>query len=154
MQIDLRLNFGEVNFHSTKWKSISARNPFLHDDVIKWKHFSRCWPFVRGIHWSPVDFPHEGQWRGALIFSLIRAWTNGWAIKTPMIWDATPLIMTSLWWYWFFRSRGDACHKICPLQYAHGSALLCFIVVTTHILYCVIYLPIFFRTFSLVLGQA
>ena len=25
-----------------------------HDDVIKWKHFPRCWPFVRGIHRSPV----------------------------------------------------------------------------------------------------
>ena len=23
-----------------------------HDDVIKWKHFSRYWPFVRGIHRS------------------------------------------------------------------------------------------------------
>ena len=23
-----------------------------HDDVIKWKHFPRNWPFVRGIHWS------------------------------------------------------------------------------------------------------
>ena len=22
----------------------------LHDDVIKWKHFPRYWPFVRGIH--------------------------------------------------------------------------------------------------------
>ena len=22
----------------------------LHDDVIKWKHFLRNWPFVRGIH--------------------------------------------------------------------------------------------------------
>ena len=22
-----------------------------HDDVIKWKHFPRYWPFVRGIHW-------------------------------------------------------------------------------------------------------
>ena len=26
----------------------------LHDDVIKWKHFPRYWPFVRGIHRSPV----------------------------------------------------------------------------------------------------
>ena len=28
----------------------------LHDDVIKWKHFPRNWPFVRGIHrsrWIP-----------------------------------------------------------------------------------------------------
>ena len=24
----------------------------FHDDVIKWKHFPRCWPFVRGIHRS------------------------------------------------------------------------------------------------------
>ena len=23
-------------------------------DVIKWKHFRRCWPFVRGIHQSPL----------------------------------------------------------------------------------------------------
>ena len=28
-----------------------------HDDVIKWKHFPRYWPFVRGIHWSPVNSP-------------------------------------------------------------------------------------------------
>ena len=42
-----------------------------HDDVIKWKYFPRYWPFVRIIHWSPVNFPHKGQWRGALMFSLI-----------------------------------------------------------------------------------
>ena len=24
-----------------------------HDDVIKWKHFPRHWPFVGGIHRSP-----------------------------------------------------------------------------------------------------
>ena len=48
-----------------------------HDDVIKWKHFSRYWPFVRGIHRSTVNSPHKGQWRGASIFSLICAWTNG-----------------------------------------------------------------------------
>ena len=42
-----------------------------HDDVIKWKHFPRYWPFVRGIHRSPGTSPHKGQWRGALMFSLI-----------------------------------------------------------------------------------
>ena len=47
-----------------------------HDDVIKWKHFPRYWPFVRGIHRSPVNSPHKGQWRGALMFSLICAWIN------------------------------------------------------------------------------
>ena len=45
---------------------------------MKWKHFPRYWPFVRGIHRSPVNSPHKGQWRGALMFSLICAWINGW----------------------------------------------------------------------------
>ena len=49
-----------------------------HDDVIKWKHFPRYWPFVRGIHRSPVNFPHKGQWRGALMFSLMCARINSW----------------------------------------------------------------------------
>ena len=41
-----------------------------HVDVIKWKHFQRYWPFVRGIHRSPVNSPHKGQWHGALMFFL------------------------------------------------------------------------------------
>ena len=49
-----------------------------HDDVVKWKHFPRYWPFVRGIHRSPVNSPHKGQWLGALMFSLMCAWINGW----------------------------------------------------------------------------
>ena len=35
--------------------------------------------FVRGIHRSPVNSPHKGHWRGALMFSLICAWNNSWA---------------------------------------------------------------------------
>ena len=50
----------------------------LHDDSIKWKNFHCHWPFMRGIHQSPVNFPHKGQWRGTLMFSLICAWINGW----------------------------------------------------------------------------
>ena len=49
-----------------------------HDDVIKWKHFPRYWPFVRGIHRSPVNSPDKGQWLGALMFSLLSVWINGW----------------------------------------------------------------------------
>ena len=50
----------------------------FHDDVSKWKHFPRYWPFVRGIHRSPVISPHKGQWRGALMFTLICARVIGW----------------------------------------------------------------------------
>ena len=27
---------------------------------------------------SPVNYPHKGQWRGAMMFSLICAWRNDW----------------------------------------------------------------------------
>ena len=46
------------------------QHDYHHDDVIKWKYFPRYWPFVRGIHRSPVNSPHKGQWRGALMFFL------------------------------------------------------------------------------------
>ena len=49
-----------------------------HDDVIKWKYFPRNWPFVRGIHRSPVNSPHKSQWHGVLMFSLICVWINDW----------------------------------------------------------------------------
>ena len=58
-----------------------------HDGVIKWQHFPRYWPFVRGIHRSPVNSPHKGQWRGALVFSLICGRINGWVNK----WEADDL---------------------------------------------------------------
>ena len=50
-----------------------------HDDVTKCKHFPRYQPFVRGIHRFPVNSPHKGQWRWALMFSLIFDWINSWA---------------------------------------------------------------------------
>ena len=45
-----------------------------HDDVIKWKHFPRYWPFDGEF----TGDPHKGQWRGALMCSLICAWINAW----------------------------------------------------------------------------
>ena len=53
-------------------------NVFRLDDGIKWKRFPRYWPFVQGIHRSPVNSPHKGQWRVTLVFSFICVWINGW----------------------------------------------------------------------------
>ena len=68
----LKNNFGLAKCH------IIFNYPH-HDDVIKWKHFPRYWPFVRGIHRLPVNSRQKSQWWGTLIFSLIWAWTNSWA---------------------------------------------------------------------------
>ena len=51
----------------------------LSEPMLVIVNFPRYWSFVRGIHRSPVDSPHESQWRGALIFFLICAWTKGCA---------------------------------------------------------------------------
>ena len=49
-----------------------------NDDVIKWTYFPRYWPFVWGIHRSPVNSPHKGQWHAAAVFSFICAWIHVW----------------------------------------------------------------------------
>ena len=43
--------------------------------------FSKLLANVREIHRSLVNSPHKGQWRGALMFSLICTWRNGCAIN-------------------------------------------------------------------------
>ena len=46
-------------FHTITKPSIRCACTVGHDDVIKWKHFPRHWPFVRGIHRWPVNSPHK-----------------------------------------------------------------------------------------------
>ena len=55
-----------------------VKSTAFHDNVTKWKYFPRYWPFVRGNHRTPVNFPAQSQWRGALVLSLICARINGW----------------------------------------------------------------------------
>ena len=53
---------------------------------------------ITGPLWGKpsMDSPYKGQWRGALKFSLIYAWTNGWANnRDDGDLDAIALIMTS-----------------------------------------------------------
>ena len=76
------LSWNKVSVEKQNKKLYCNRNrhrAWSHDDVIKWKIFLCYWPFVRGIHRSPVNSLHKGQRRGALMFSLICAWINGWA---------------------------------------------------------------------------
>ena len=57
---------------------VTSRTTSLTLCCHQMRHSSRYLPFVRGIHRSPVNFPHKGQWRGALVFSLIFVWIIGW----------------------------------------------------------------------------
>ena len=53
-----------------------------YQEISWWRHqmetFPRNWTFVRGSRRSPVNSPHKGQWRWALMFSLISVWINDW----------------------------------------------------------------------------
>ena len=75
-----------------------------HDDVIKWKHFPRYWPFVRGIHRSPVNSPHKGQWRGALLFFHLRLNKR----------------LSKQWWGWWFETPSRPLWRHCNLQWLWG----------------------------------
>ena len=75
MQISLRV---KLEVYWCVGIDVKTRVEKKHDDVIKWKHFPRYWPFVRGIHRWPVNSPHKGQWRWVLMFSFTCAWINGW----------------------------------------------------------------------------
>ena len=52
------------------------------NDKIPWRHqmetFSALLAICAGNYWSPVNSPHKGHWRGALMFSLICVWIIGW----------------------------------------------------------------------------
>ena len=85
-----------------------------HDDVIKWKHFPHYWPFVRGIHWSPVDSPYKGQWCGALMVSLILCMSKRLNIQLRHRWFEMP--SCSLWHHCNeirYASSECGCERIC-----------------------------------------
>ena len=65
-----------VKLSSSGYRHFVSREGYVHDDVLTWNYFPCYWPFVLGIHRSPVNSPHKGQWRGALMFSLICAWIH------------------------------------------------------------------------------
>ena len=66
-----------IYIYATLFSGIPTFIGFL-PQKLWWRHQMETFssPFVRGIHRSPQNSPHKGQW--ASMFSLIRAWTNGW----------------------------------------------------------------------------
>ena len=94
-----------------------------HDDVIKWKHFPHYWPFVRGIHRSPVNSPHKGQWHGAYMFSLICAWINGW-VNNREAGDCSPSVSVPGLLLRRTRHAMHACNALHALHELHACHAL------------------------------
>ena len=108
------VKLSKLGHHWFGWWPIA----WSHDDVIKWKHFSRYWHFMQVIHRSPVNSPHKGQSRGALMFSLICAWINTWvnnreasdlrryvAHYDVTVMDPKPVCELMLIYCWFVRCK-------------------------------------------------
>ena len=77
------------HIHVLNKKSIVSNTH--HDDVIKWEHSPRYWPFVWGIHWSPVNSPHK--WPVTRSFDVffdlclnkrLSKQSRGWWFETPL----------------------------------------------------------------------
>ena len=70
-----------ARFTTVLWRCVIGKLPgqkvILKLSLQSSSRFLRYWPFVWGIHRSPVNSPHKGQRRWALILSLICAWTKG-----------------------------------------------------------------------------
>ena len=102
-----------------------------HDD-IKWKHFLHCWSFARGIHRSPVDSPHKGQWCEALMFYFICTWTNNWANNQDACdlrchwahYDVTVMYIAT-----YSHTHTSIYNNLYPIKYAHSLVVFCCVVV-------------------------
>ena len=78
--------FQMYTFYTTEWFiALLWKIPDISATIYHirwWRHqtetFSALQAICAGIHRSPVNSPHKGQWRGALMFSLTSAWINGW----------------------------------------------------------------------------
>ena len=92
---------------------------FEHDDVIEWRHFLHYWPFVRGIHRSPVDSPHKSQWHFNVSFDVclnkpFSKPSRCWRFETPWcaLWHhclrMSILLMPELEYCGITTSRGNA----------------------------------------------
>ena len=106
-------DINDLSFYG-KWKTIALiyslmlsklvlfqHSSLNHEDVIKWKHVPSYWPSVRGIHRSPVNSPHKGQWRRALMFSVICAFNKR---------------LSKQWWHWWFERPSRLLWRHCNMK--------------------------------------
>ena len=77
-------------------------NLFYHDDVIKWKHFPRYWPFVWGIHRSPVNSTQRPVTRSFDVFFDLRLNKR----------------LSNQSWGWWFETLSRPLWRHCDVKYS------------------------------------
>ena len=80
-----------------------------HDDVIKWKHFPRYWPFARGIHRSPV-IPRTKASDAQLFDVFFDLRLNKRLSKQS--------------WGWWFGTLSHPLWRHCNAQWRRGSSII------------------------------
>ena len=108
----------------------------LYNGVIKWKHFSRYRPFVRGIYRSPVNSTHtRGQvTRGFDVFFDLRLnkrvskQSSGWWFETPS---------RPLWLHWRVDPKRDLAPLLMLLFRLDGTWCM-FFFISTGVVWCIL----------------
>ena len=77
--IRLWIKFISFYLYSNRPPSNECHNPQFSWWRHQMKTFSELLALCEENPSVTGGFPHKGQWHGALMFSLICAWTNGWA---------------------------------------------------------------------------
>ena len=81
-----------------------------HVDVINWKRFPRYWPFVRGIHRSPVNSPAQ------------RPVTRSFDVFFDL---RTNKRLSKQWWDWWFETPSCPLGRHCSERLAFNTPLKC-----------------------------
>ena len=72
----------DLEWDGGQGKRVNLPISVVADHIPWWRHqmetFSALLALCAGNSPVPVNSPHKGQWRGALMFSLMWAWINDW----------------------------------------------------------------------------
>ena len=116
-----------------------------------WRHqmeaFSALLALCAGNSPGPVNSPHKGQWRRALMFSLICVWINGWVnnreagdlrryrahsdVTVMLCRDRRLSLGKSLWQSLWRRQLPQLCHDFVTIWQPRGADGYCVAVTTT-----------------------
>ena len=115
-------------YHGTLFHSVFSSH-VTHYINIWWRHemetFNALLAICAGNSPAPVNSPHKGQWRGALMFSLICDWINGW-VNNGEAGDLRrhrAIMTSSQWGFWIPCGRGSTARAISVLRNSSSHVL-------------------------------